>query len=173
MLVFQQELEIDISFNVDIPDLSQADTVEKVSHSRKTITELMERLSPQKYLVPAEDNGWTFKDILFHLVVWEKRMIRWIGMLQKGEVPEIRDPNFTLADLDRLNQITYDEHKDVPLYKALQGFLDLESQVLESVKRIEPHQYNKEYFDIIAANTFLHYDEHKPAILRIVKGKCE
>ena len=161
------------SLEVNSPSLSHEETVDKIIHSRKSITELIEHLSPPQFLLPAEDNDWTVKDILFHLAVWEKRMIRWIGMLQKGEVPEIRDPNFTWADLDRLNQITYDEHKDLPLEEALQGFLEIESEVLESVKRIEPHQYNKEYFDIIAANTFLHYDEHMPAIQRIVKGKCE
>jgi len=164
---------MDNSFDVNIPKLSKAETIEKIIQSRKNLKNLLGRLSPMQFLVPAEDNGWTIKDILFHLVVWENRMIRWLGMLQKGEVPEIRNPDFTWADLDQLNQITYDAHKDLPLDEALQGFLGLESHMLESVKLIEPHQYNKEYFDIIAANTFLHYDEHMPAIQRIVKGKCE
>ncbi len=164
---------MDNSFDVNIPKLSKAETIEKIIQSRKHLKNLLGRLSPMQFLVPAEDNGWTIKDILFHLVVWENRMIRWLGMLQKGEVPEIRNPDFTWADLDRLNQITYDAHKDLAFEEALHSFFDLESHMLESVKRIEPHQYNKEYFDIIAANTFLHYDEHTPAILRIVKGKCE
>jgi len=159
------------SFEVNSPNLSHAETIDKIGQSRKSITELLERMSPSKFLLPAEENGWTVKDILFHLVVWEKRMIRWIDMLQKGEEPEIRDPNFTWADIDRLNQITYDEHKDLLPEEALHAFLSLESQVLERVRGIEPHQYNKEYFDIIAANTFLHYDEHVPAILRLLKGE--
>jgi len=161
---------MDNSLEVEMPDLSQAKTVERVTQSRKKLVELLQQFSPPQCLLPAENNGWTVKDILFHITTWEKRMIRWINMLLNGEEPEIRDPNFTWDDINRLNQVTYDKHKDLPLEQALYGFFMLGDEVVESVSGIVANQFNKEYFDIIAANTFLHYDEHLPAIYKVLKG---
>ena len=54
-------------------------------------------------------HGWTLKDVVSHIAVWEREAVHVIQALVEGR--EIHD----YADFDPWNERFYNEHKDTPI----------------------------------------------------------
>ena len=51
--------------------------------------------------------GWSVKDILAHLVEWQKMNFAWYEAGLRGEKPAMPAPGYTLRELPRLNHMIY------------------------------------------------------------------
>lgn len=54
--------------------------------------------------------GWSVKDILAHLVEWQRMNLDWYAAGLRGEQPAMPAPGFTLRELPRLNQMIHRKH---------------------------------------------------------------
>jgi hypothetical protein len=120
------------------------------------------------------------KDILAHITDWEQRMIRWIEESLQGKTPERPTPGMTWDDLDRLNGQTYLANKDRPLGEVQSDFAASYQQSLHVIESLsnadlfDPYHFAWRQGDplwpMIAANTWLHYREHRESISRWLRG---
>lgn len=66
--------------------------------------------------------GWSVKDVLAHLVEWQRMNLDWYAAGLRGERPAIPAPGFTLRDLPRLNMMIYRKHHRRSLIAVLHDY---------------------------------------------------
>jgi hypothetical protein len=91
--------------------------------------------------VPAHDmetagviNGWSVKDVLAHLVAWEKLFLGWYKAGLQGERPAVPAPGIGWDELDRLNRQIYERNCKRDLEEVLADFHASYAQVLAVIE---------------------------------------
>src|SRR3990172_7094039 len=80
--------------------------------------------------------GWSVKDILAHLVEWQRMNLHWYAAGQRGEKPAMPAPGFTLRELPRLNQMIYRKHHGRSLRAVMRDFRSCHKRVVELIKSL-------------------------------------
>ncbi len=78
--------------------------------------------------------GWSVKDILAHLVEWQRMNLDWYAAGLRGEKPAIPAPGFTLRDLPRLNQMIYHKHHRRSLQAVMRNYKLYHDRVVKLIE---------------------------------------
>ena len=162
-------------------EMNKAQLIEAITNGRSKFEETLSQLAQEQLTSPGLESGWSVKDVLAHIQVWETRMVRWLGDAQRGEIPQMLPSGMTWDDLDQMNEETYLENRDKPLMGVLAEFHKSFPKALDAVKDIsegdliDPDRFEwregKPLWFIVAANTFWHYEEHDKAIREWMEGQ--
>jgi hypothetical protein len=116
---------------------------------------------------PGVIGGWSVKDVLVHLVAWERLFLGWYKAGRQGERPAVPAPGVGWGELDRLNRQIYEQNRKRDLADVLADFHASYAQVLaviESMPEDEifaPGRYDwlgeQALVGPILANTANHY----------------
>lgn len=135
------------------------------------LEQVLNRLNEAQLLTSGVTGPWSVKDILAHIVAWEKVMLdRMEGVLsgQPLKYPPIRNNE----DVDNFNHNAYLENREHPLsavqlefLTVYQGFLTV-YEALEEAALTRPVPWDWASDDlrlwhIVIANTSDHYQEHR------------
>ncbi len=93
--------------------------IQKIRDERERLRMLLGNVSENEMLIPLEEDGWSVKDHVAHVVIWEKRMVEWLNVVERGEVPQQLPPGMTWDDLDRWNEQTFEENSGRELKEVL------------------------------------------------------
>ncbi len=155
-------------------EMNKSHLIEAVTNGRQRFEATLSQLDEDQMTTPSLESGWSVKDVLAHIQVWETRMVSWLEDVQRGEIPQMLPSGMTWDDLDQMNEAIYLEYRDKPLVEVLAEFRQSFPKALELVKSIsEEDLINPDRFEwregkplwfIVAANTFWHYEEHEKAI---------
>lgn len=69
---------------------------------------------------PLRDGGWSARDIVAHVAVWERRLARDIAATLRGETPERPAPGFTWEQMDALNDRDVATSRALPLASIME-----------------------------------------------------
>lgn len=97
---------------------------------------LLGNVSENEMLIPLEEDCWSVKDHVAHVVIWEKRLIEWLNVVERGEVPRQLPPGMTWDDLDRWNEQTFEENSGRELKEVLADFNHFADEVVQVVEAI-------------------------------------
>ena len=146
---------------------TKEELLESIRDAREQLEKKYAKLSPEEMVWPGSMDDWSVKDILAHLVDWEQRFIGWYQAGLRGEVPETPAPGMTWREIPKLNQISYERHKDEPLEQVLEEFTRSHQEILALIEGMtEQEIFQTNYFEwtgnstllsFIAANTSSHY----------------
>ena len=166
---------------MDAPEDKQ-DLIQKIQDEREMLRNLLGNLSDAEMLIPLEDDGWSVKDYVAHIVTWEKRMVEWLGVAERGDVPRQLPPGMTWDDLDRWNEQTHEENRERELAEVLDGFNHFAEEIVQAVKVIPEDLLMRADFlewrsgsplwEMVAANTFWHYPEHRQTIKQWLEAEA-
>jgi hypothetical protein len=128
--------------------------------------------------------NWSVKDILAHLVDWEKHFIGWYRAGLQGEVPETPAPGMTWRELPALNQAGYQQHRGEPLEYVLDRFEKSYKEIFRVVEGMQEQEIfeakyyrwtgNSSLLPWIAANTSSHYNWARRNIrTTVIKRECQ
>ena len=158
---------------------NRAELMELIRRERAALENTLSQLAEEQLLQLLGPDGWTVKDLLAHITIWEQRMVQWTRESLRGYTPERPAPEMTWDDLDRLNQINYEESRDRPLDSVLGEFNRSYLQVLQIVGELtqedlfDPMRFVWRHSDpmwhMVAANTWWHYREHNDTIRSWIK----
>jgi hypothetical protein len=156
------------------PPASAVALLDLVGSEWRELQATLRRLHPDQWTQPELEGGRSVKDTLAHLTAWERRMLEWLAASYQGLTPERPAPGMTWDDLDRLNELTFDENRDKPLEQVRQESQALHAKVAEAIGRMsEADLFDGDRFawrqgdpmwHMIAANTWWHYREHREQI---------
>ena len=135
------------------------------------IERVLNHLSEEQMLTPGVTGLWSVKDILAHIVFWEKVMLDRMEGVLSGQ-PLKYPPILNNEDVDRENYNAYLESRERPLsavqleFRTIyQGFLTVFAALDETaLTRRMPWDWasdNLRLWHIIIANTSDHYQEHR------------
>jgi hypothetical protein len=101
--------------------LRKKELLSEIEHERSALDATLALLSPRQMTKPGVTRGgWSVKDILAHLVEWQRMNLDWYAAGLRGEKPAMPAPGFTLLELPRLNEMIYRKHHRRSL-KAVMG----------------------------------------------------
>ncbi len=153
---------------------NHTELMDLVHRERASLENTLNGLVEAQLLQPLGPDGWTIKDLLAHITIWEQRMVQWTRESLRGYTPERPAPGMTWDDLDRLNQINYLESKDLLLDTVRENFNRSHHQVLQVVGELsqedlfDPTRFawrnGDPMWHMVAANTWWHYREHNDTI---------
>ena len=158
---------------MDAPKDKQA-LIQVIRDERIRLAALLGVVSESEMLIPLEENGWSVKDHVAHIVIWEKRLVEWLDIVEKGQVPQQLPPGMTWDDLDRWNEQTFKENCERELVEVLADFNHFADEVARAVGAIPEDllmsadslawRSGSPLWEMVAANTFWHYPEHRETI---------
>jgi hypothetical protein len=151
--------------------ISKAELLSAIRVERGRLENILAEVPQDRMAEPDVEGPWSVKDILVHLIAWEQRMIYWLGQTLHGEIPE--RPS-TEDELDRWNEQTYQENRERPLEDVLINFYRSYGEALSVVETtpeadlVDPARYpwreGVPLWQMVAANTWWHYQEHGESI---------
>ena len=159
--------------------MNKNDLVIKLEQSRADFLELLEPLAEEEMLDPTLSGGWTVKDILVHLMLWEAELIKLLFQAQQGRTPQTilntNEPD------DMVNARWHAQHKDRHLDQALKDFDTIRDQTIRRLETFsdndltDPRRYKwlngKPLWQWIVESTIEHEEEHTEDIQTWVEGK--
>jgi hypothetical protein len=130
----------------------------------------------EEMLQPGVVGDWSLKDLLAHLIDWERRFVHWYQAGRDGEAPEVPAPDFPWEELDVGAQ-------DIPpelwassideVLVALNGSYERVLATVEGIPEQDLFARNRYEWtgdatlaDYVALSTYAHYDWAKKQIRR-------
>jgi len=166
---------------------SKARLVRHIRDSRSRLEQTVSRVDEKGLTSPGPD-GWSVKDHLAHVAVWEESLLALlegrdrvvaVGLVSATTESDTRDVDAENADLQRL-------HRDRPLADVLATFRETHARVLTALERLNDADLYRPYSHYqpkslpynprpvlgwIVGNTWDHYDEHATGIEKLVGPK--
>lgn len=166
---------------------SKAELLERMAVAYDAAEALIAAHNEADLTRPLSDSGWSAKDYLAHLMVWEGSLVSLL--LKKDRMKEmgLNKEITALNDLDAENDVLYQLHKDRSLDDVLQALRDTHQQLLTLLAGLTDEDLQKPYRDYqpqeaekgddadkpvmgwFAGDTYGHYAEHILDIGRLLE----
>ena len=158
-------------------DSAKQELLREIEAGWQRLQAFINSYTEEQLTTPTDAAGWTAKDHLIHLAVWQGGMLAVMDKQSRREYMQIsREDWATLAETyDVVNGAIQQRHKDMPL-DAVCG--ELAARHREFLARIEsmpaedlqlPYSHYQSasksttpLIDYLRGNSFGHYDEHIP-----------
>lgn len=137
-------------------------------------------LSEQQLTQPTDAAGWTVKDHLIHIAMWEKATLAMLEGKSKRETLDIT-PEIWEQDDDPINAVIQQRYKDMPLKEVLQILQATHDELLTKLNimteadfQLPYHHYQptstheRPIIDFVMWDTINHYRDHIPWMAAIV-----
>lgn len=134
---------------------------------RNRLEKLLSTLPKSDMDQPGTNSTWSVKDILAHLVAWERFLLDWYQTGLQGRTSIVTPVGMSKNMIDKLNKDIYEQNKNRPLDVILSEFhtsYDEVLKVVETISEEEMFEHNRFEWtgsltlaDYIAGNTCNHY----------------
>ena len=103
--------------------LSKPDLLDEVSLEKEKLDSLLAKLHVVQMTEPGvTPGGWSIKDILAHLIGWQRMILSFHEAEKRGEDPEVPGHGLTWRETPKLNKLIYEEFRETPLPEILESF---------------------------------------------------
>jgi hypothetical protein len=164
------------------PIKNKTQLLEAIRTARAGLEKKFTKLTPEQMIWPGSMEVWSVKDILAHLVDWERRFAGWYVTGLRGNVPETPAPGMIWRELPKLNKQGYVKHKDDALDEVLEAYERSYTDILTLVEGMtEEEIFTPGYYKWtgssallgwITANTSSHYNWAKRNVRTTVIRKA-
>ncbi len=160
-----------------LPDpQNKRDLLDRMATGRQLIDKTVASLSEEELTRPLAEDGWSIKDHLAHLMVWERGMIALLNKEPRYEAMGLTPELVAGGDYQAINDHLFRLHRDRPLSDVLAGWRDTHHELLELLDMLADDDLFKNYTHFqpdeeregfkapvmgwLAGNTYSHYAEH-------------
>ena len=143
----------------------------------------LDTLSEADFTAHTDAAGWTVKDHIMHLVVWEDGMWPLLNRQSRREHMGLSQDVWQSGDFDAMNAVIQGQHRDKPLDEVMQEFRHIHQRLIAKIESLTDADLQRPYkdyqpgtthdspvIDTIISDTYDHYAEHRPWIEAIVSG---
>ncbi len=155
--------------------MDKAEFIQRVESARSEWNDLLAHVDDHLMLKPGIEGDWSAKDILAHVMWYEREMVQLLSSrsLIGSDLWEL--------PLDERNAEIHKEIKDMPLDAVRLGAEKAFAELIQQLNRLPEDAYgDPAHFlnmppewkprDVIASNTFRHYREHTDSIRRLAES---
>jgi hypothetical protein len=125
--------------------MDRIELLERLEAENARIEETISRMTEEQVAAPELRDGWSVKDTLAHLAVWNRRGTIWLAAAARGETPEIPAPGATWSDMDRMNEKSYRDNLHKPSGEVLAEYQDAFRQLVAQLQAVTDDVWQKEY----------------------------
>ena len=173
-----------IGDNTSSLPITVAELLEKMHTSRSTLEALIEQLSEVQLTTPEADNGWSIKDQLAHIAIWESGIDGLLQGRSRFGTMGLDEATVAANDVDELNDILIERSRQQSLTEVVAFFKESHRRLLATLLNLADDDLLKPYshyqpdqpgeftdspiINWIAGNTYEHYAEHYSIIEKVV-----
>jgi len=163
--------------------VSRAELLAKIQQEWDALQTYLETLTETQLTELADAAGWSVKDHISHLAVWEDGITALLEGESRRERMGIDEIRWKTPGYDQINEVIYRRHRHKSLEEVLQTFQEVHERLIAKIQSMSdeelqlPYSYyqhnsiqNKPVIHSILAATANHYSEHLPWIREIVQG---
>lgn len=162
-------------------EMNKADLLHEIDAGWQELNTYLNELSDTDFTTNTDAAGWTVKDHVMHLAVWEEGV--WALLEGKSRYTRMGLDKTTWEshDYDRINAVIQQLHKDKPLAEVRQHLQDVHAGFIARIDSLsnkdlrQPYSHYQSEYDwedpVIAwiiNNSYAHYREHIPWMAAIV-----
>ncbi len=158
--------------------MDKATLLDKIRSGYAALEAQLALLNETQMTTPGTDGGWSIKDILAHIMMWQYRLLDRIGAISRNEEPALLISGVTNEQIDKLNAQFNEENKPRSLNEILSGLRTSHAQVIEAVQTMadedlfDPQRLawmdGDPFWHLVASDTYEHYQEHTESIKELV-----
>lgn len=139
-------------------------------------------LSDEQLTVPTDAGGWTGKDHIIHIAVWEDGMEALLRKESRHGRMGISDAMWEKGDHDEVNATIQQHHKNKSLAEVRKIAAESHQRLLKTIASLSDDELNLPYkhyapaadrehpvYGWVIGNTYEHYEEHTPWIAAIAE----
>jgi uncharacterized protein (TIGR03083 family) len=129
---------------------------------------LIQRVSDARMAEPSLDAGWSVKDVLAHIALWEGICSRWLEAAARGETSERPE----VKDVDGTNARGHERAKSRALSDVVDESRTRHARILAAVEALSEDELASDtrfgwpVWQMTDSNTAEHYREHIDQISR-------
>ncbi len=152
--------------------MTRDELTERISRGYERLQGLVTRADSARLSTDRVFDDWTVKDVLAHIAAWQSVMVTNLFRLERGQT--FLYTGLSDAQVDELNARFHAELKDWPPEKVLADLEGSYRQLISRVRLLSDQELNvprhfkqlrgRPLWQVIAENTFEHYEEHLPAL---------
>ena len=153
--------------------MNRQELLSRIIHNREELEATLAKFSDERMEMVILHGEWSVKDLIGHLGFWENRAVSLFSALRNGVTPEVSQ------DMDALNAKALVEFRSLPLgdvksfekaaYQKILGLLQEASDQELFDPKIFTWLEGRSFVDVIADNTWAHYEEHLPEMFQWLK----
>ena len=161
---------------------SRTELLGKIEDGWNALQAYLKTLSNDQLTRLTDAQGWTVKDHLTHLVVWEDGMNALLEKQPRGASMGLDAQTWESGDFDKMNAVIQQHQKDRSLAEVLKKAQEVHERLLNNLRALTDEDLARPYLEFqtgstwespvintLIGNTYAHFEEHRPWIETIVK----
>ncbi|MCB0193755.1 MAG: ClbS/DfsB family four-helix bundle protein [Anaerolineae bacterium] len=157
--------------------------LEKIQASRLALEALIEPLSETQLITPEAESGWSVKDQMAHIAIWESGINGLLHGRPRFGTMGLDHETVATHNTDRLNDILIERSREQSLAEVVRFFKESHQKLVATVSQLsdedllKPYGYyqpdqtgeftRKPIINWIVGNTYDHYAEHYAIIEKL------
>lgn len=163
--------------------ISKADLLERMQEGFRNINSYLDSLTETQLTQPTDATGWTAKDHVIHMAVWEDSILALLSGAALWEHMQVEREIWKQGE-DAINAVIQQRYRDMPLADVRRTFHETHRRVLDKLQTLTDEDLHRPYnyyqpkskqdrpvIEWMQGNTYQHYAAHRPWIAAIVEGK--
>jgi len=163
-------------------ELSREELLRQIEANWNDLQTYLTSLTEDQLTRPTDAAGWTAKDHVIHIAVWESGTIALLNKTSKRDVMDIPLEVWEQGEDDPINAVIQQRFHDMPLPEVMQTFQRNHQRLLDRLNKMSQddlllpiRQYSATSTDErplikwLYWDTAYHYRDHKPWIQAIVE----
>ncbi len=146
--------------------MTNTELLTDIRGDRARLEAAVARIDEAQLTAAALDAGWSVKDVLAHISLWERLCTRWLRAVARGDTPERAE----VQDVDTTNARAYEAAKDAPLADVRERSRASYAALLDAIERLtdadleDEQRFGWPTWKMIESNSAEHYREHAEQI---------
>jgi hypothetical protein len=155
--------------------VSQKEVLSQIKAGWEKVQDFINSLSNEQLTMNMDASGWTVKDHLMHLVVWQDGIEALLRKESRHKTMGLTDELWENAEVDEMNGYLQQLHVNKPIEEIRRLADESYQRLMATIGSLSDNELNAPYshFDDTAervnpiagwvvGNTFEHYEEHLP-----------
>jgi uncharacterized protein (TIGR03083 family) len=157
----------------DSNSIHKAELLKHMQDGWDELQAYIQSLTEAQMTGPSDAAGWTVKDHLIHVAMWEDDILALLQKRSRHEHLGIDEASWKSGDFDRMNAIIQQRYRDTPLDQVLQTSRAVHEHLVEIIQSMTDQDLHRSYSDYqpepdqdrpvigwIIGATYEHYREH-------------
>ncbi len=155
--------------------LTKAELLQRLQTGWAELNRFADSLTAQQLTGPTDAGGWTVKDHLIHLAIWEESVIALLDGGSRSRAMGVDEQFWVRGDWDGMNAVVQQRYHALSLADARRMQAEIHQRLLDKIEALSDGDLHRPYadyqsgsdgqgpvIDSVAEASYRHYAEHRP-----------